>query len=70
MQLVEIEDILFNNKSLVFTAEDKKRMMDSFHYLKEFSKDKIIYGINTGFGHISISIKKVYIFISFNAFSI
>ena len=50
MQLFEIEDILFNGKSLAFTDEDRKRMTDSFHYLKEFSKDKIIYGITTGFG--------------------
>ena len=50
MQLFEIENILFNGESLDFTDEDKKRVTDSFQYLKEFSKDKIIYGITTGFG--------------------
>ncbi len=50
MQLSEIEDILFEGKPLVITEEDKKRMNDSFNFLKDFSQDKIIYGITTGFG--------------------
>lgn len=50
MQLVDIENILFNGQPLEVSAETKERMRKSFEFLKEFSKDKIIYGINTGFG--------------------
>ena len=50
MQLPEIEDILFKGKLLEVTEEVSKRLNESFNFLKEFSKDKIIYGINTGFG--------------------
>lgn len=50
MQLAEIEGILFENKPLVVAPEVRQRMEESFNFLKEFSKDKIIYGITTGFG--------------------
>jgi len=50
MQFAEIESILFENKPLVVAPEVRQRMEDSFNFLKEFSKDKIIYGITTGFG--------------------
>lgn len=50
MQLAEIEKILFDNAPLEVSESVKKQMADSFEYLKKFSKDKIIYGITTGFG--------------------
>lgn len=50
MQLFEIEDILFNGQSLNVSQEIKQRMKASFDFLKGFAKDKVIYGINTGFG--------------------
>ena len=50
MQIGEIEKILFEGKKLVITAEDRNRIERSFNFLKQFSADKIIYGINTGFG--------------------
>ncbi len=50
MLLSEIESILFEGKTLEVAPETIKQMEDSFNFLKEFSKDKIIYGINTGFG--------------------
>lgn len=50
MQLREIEDILFDNSPLEMSDEDKKRVTKSFEFLKEFAKDKVIYGITTGFG--------------------
>ncbi|MCR4681551.1 MAG: aromatic amino acid ammonia-lyase [Bacteroidales bacterium] len=50
MQLIDIERILFENKPLEVSADVKKRMLDSFNFLKAFSKDKVIYGITTGFG--------------------
>ena len=50
MQISEIEKILFEGKKLVISAEDRNRIERSYNFLKEFSADKIIYGINTGFG--------------------
>ena len=50
MQYSDIEDILFNNKPLQVPEETKRRIAESHAFLKEFAKDKVIYGINTGFG--------------------
>jgi len=50
MKLCEIEDILFENKPLEMSDETKERVAKSFEFLKDFSKDKVIYGITTGFG--------------------
>ena len=50
MQYSDIEDILFNNKPLRVPEETKRRIAESHAFLKEFAKDKVIYGINTGFG--------------------
>ena len=50
MRIKEIEEILFENKKLVIDGEVQRRVEESYHFLKEFSKDKVIYGINTGFG--------------------
>lgn len=50
MQLSEIENILFNGKPLEVSQAAKETMSNSFGFLKEFAKDKIIYGITTGFG--------------------
>ena len=50
MQYSDIEDILFNNKPLLVPEETKRRIAESHAFLKEFAKDKVIYGINTGFG--------------------
>lgn len=45
-----IYDILFKNKEFVVNKESIDVVKKSYHFLKEFSGDKIIYGINTGFG--------------------
>ena len=50
MQLSEIENILFDGKPLEVSQAAKETMSNSFGFLKEFAKDKIIYGITTGFG--------------------
>lgn len=50
MQLAEIEEVLFENKPLSVSSEIKKRIAESHQFLMEFAKDKVIYGINTGFG--------------------
>ncbi len=50
MQLSEIEEVLFDGKSLQISSETKKKIADSHRFLTAFAKDKVIYGINTGFG--------------------
>jgi len=48
--LDQIEDVLFNGKSVELSAESLEEIRKSHQFLVEFSKDKVIYGINTGFG--------------------
>ncbi len=43
-------DVLYKDKKVTISSESLKRVDQSFDFLKEFSKDKVIYGINTGFG--------------------
>ncbi len=53
MQRLDIEyikEIIFNNKPLKISLIDQKRITDSYRFLKSFSTNKVIYGINTGFG--------------------
>jgi len=45
-----IEDILFNGQKVEISTKTHELVEKSFNFLKEFSKDKIIYGINTGLG--------------------
>lgn len=50
MKLAEIEEVLFDNKPLSVSSDMKKRIAESHQFLMKFAKDKVIYGINTGFG--------------------
>lgn len=46
----EAVKILYSGKSFNLEKSDIQLMDDSFNFLKDFSRDKVIYGINTGFG--------------------
>lgn len=46
----QAQQIVFNEKDVIITANTLKSIKKSFVFLTSFSKDKIIYGINTGFG--------------------
>lgn len=50
LTLDAIEQILFQNKELNIGQTELDKVQDCFDFLKEFAKDKVIYGINTGFG--------------------
>lgn len=50
MDLDKFEQIVFNKQEVALDPEKKQILAESFDFLKEYSKDKIIYGINTGFG--------------------
>lgn len=50
INLENIESYIFENKSIELTDETKNRVEASFEFLKSYAEDKVIYGINTGFG--------------------
>lgn len=50
MELSAIYDILFNGKALSLSDEDMRQVASCHEFLKDFAVDKVIYGINTGFG--------------------
>ena len=53
LNIKDIEDLLFGGETIAPGREAYERMERSFNFLKEFSKEKVIYGINTGFGPMS-----------------
>lgn len=50
MELSQLYDILFNEQSLSLSIEDMSKVKECYEFLKKFANDKVIYGINTGFG--------------------
>ncbi|GAA4775229.1 MULTISPECIES: HAL/PAL/TAL family ammonia-lyase [Flavobacterium] len=50
LSLKEFEDIVFKNNPVQISDNVLERVSDSFEFLKEFSGNKVIYGVNTGFG--------------------
>ncbi|PBQ31173.1 histidine ammonia-lyase [Sphingobacteriaceae bacterium] len=46
----ECYDILVHNKSIELNDNAMSHVYQSYFFLKEFIKDKLIYGVNTGFG--------------------
>ena len=53
LTLKNIEDLLFAKETVSLDKEAIDRITRSYEFLKEFSKEKVIYGINTGFGPMS-----------------
>lgn len=50
LKLDEFESIVFGNEKVEVSGEVHARVKESFDFLKEFSANKVIYGVNTGFG--------------------
>jgi histidine ammonia-lyase len=46
----DFTSIIFNNDKVAVSELVLKRVEESFDFLKEFSGNKVIYGVNTGFG--------------------
>lgn len=46
----EVRDLLFRQNRLELSPGALRKVADCYTFLKNFSEDKIIYGINTGFG--------------------
>jgi len=50
LTLKDFSDIIFKNEKVELNAEAIKNVADNFQFLQRFSSNKLIYGINTGFG--------------------
>lgn len=50
LTLDQIEALLFDNEKLAISEAARQRVEESCSFLSEYSSDKVIYGINTGFG--------------------
>lgn len=50
LQLKDFQKIIIENEKIELDGELLDRVETSFQFLKEFSKNKVIYGVNTGFG--------------------
>lgn len=50
LSLNDFADIMFNKKAVVPDEKALQNVDTNFQFLQEFSADKLIYGINTGFG--------------------
>ncbi|MAQ40795.1 HAL/PAL/TAL family ammonia-lyase [Mesonia oceanica] len=46
----EFKAIIFQHKEVEISDATLQKMKESFQFLKSFSEDKVIYGVNTGFG--------------------
>lgn len=50
LSIESVYSILFNKQPFVLSTESLTIVQESYNFLLHFSKDKVIYGINTGFG--------------------
>ncbi|MDE6381985.1 MAG: aromatic amino acid ammonia-lyase [Muribaculaceae bacterium] len=50
MDLSQIYDILFGGQTLTLPSDEMEKVGQCYEFLREFATDKVIYGINTGFG--------------------
>ena len=50
LSLADFSDILYHKTELTLDAAALENVSENFRFLTEFSADKLIYGINTGFG--------------------
>ena len=50
LSLKEFETIIFKDNKVEISDVVIDRVNQSFNFLKEFSSNKVIYGVNTGFG--------------------
>lgn len=50
LSIKEFESIIFENDKIAISEVVLNRINESFNFLKDFSQNKVIYGVNTGFG--------------------
>jgi len=50
LRLQDFYNVVHKNEKIEISSEVEKKVVESFDFLKKFSENKIIYGVNTGFG--------------------
>jgi len=50
LDLKDFYEVIFNENSIELDQDLLSKVENSFNFLKEFSENKVIYGVNTGFG--------------------
>ncbi len=50
LRLADYYDVLYKEKQLDIEKDTLETIESNYQFLKDYSKDKIIYGINTGLG--------------------
>ncbi len=50
LSIADFKSIIFDKEEVTISEEVYQKVNESFSFLKEFSSEKIIYGVNTGFG--------------------
>ena len=50
LKITDLKEIINGDKSYAYIESDIKSALKSFDFLKSFSKNNLVYGINTGFG--------------------
>ncbi|MGM9741419.1 MAG: histidine ammonia-lyase [Candidatus Cryptobacteroides sp.] len=50
LTLDNIEAVLYGREKIEISTGMRSKVIESYEFLNDFSKDKVIYGINTGFG--------------------
>jgi histidine ammonia-lyase len=50
LEINDFEQVVFQNEAVQLHKDILEKVQESFDFLKEFSENKIIYGVNTGFG--------------------
>lgn len=50
LNFTDFYDVLFEDFKITLNPSVLEKMTNSFKFLEEFSKNKVIYGVNTGFG--------------------
>jgi histidine ammonia-lyase len=50
LNLQDVKEIIFRKKKIATTQAERQTVETSYLFLREFSKERVIYGINTGFG--------------------
>ena len=50
MNLAELKSIVFGKKQVDIEPTVQHKIQESFRFLENFIHDKVIYGVNTGFG--------------------
>ena len=48
LTISDIKDYLFKGRSFSLPPEAMKRVEECYAFLKDFARDRVIYGINTG----------------------